>query len=65
MDIPRDFMQGFDKELVQSKLRELGMADIATRLNDLSDEEIKRMIANNPQILKKASEIMKGGNPFK
>ncbi len=58
-------MQGFDKELVQSKLRELGMADIATRLNDLSDEEIKRMIANNPQILKKASEIMKGGNPFK
>ena len=58
-------MQGFDKELVQSKLRELGMADIATRLNDLSDEEIKRMIANNPQRLKKASEIMKGGNPFK
>ena len=58
-------MQGFNKELIQARLRELGMGNIASRLNDLSNEEIEKMIRSNPQILKKASEMMKGGNPFK
>lgn len=58
-------MQGFNKELVQSKLKELGMKDIASKLNNLSNEEIEKMIKTNPAILKKASEMMKGGNPFK
>ena len=64
-DIPNNFMQGFDKKLIQSKLRELGMESIASRLNDMSNAEIERMIRSNPLILKKASEMMKGGNPFK
>ena len=64
-DIPNNFMQGFNKELIQSKLRELGMESIASRLNDMSNAEIEKMIRSNPIILKKASEMMKGGNPFK
>ncbi len=54
-------MKGFDKVLVMNKLRELGMQDIANKLSTLSDKEIERMIRSNPAILKKASEIMKGG----
>ena len=60
-NIPKNFMQGFNKELIQARLRELGMGNIASRLNDLSNEEIEKMIRSNPQILKKASEMMKGG----
>lgn len=58
-------MQGFNKELVKNKLKELGMESIASKLNNLSNDEIEKMIRSNPQILKKASEMMKGGNPFK
>jgi len=54
-------MQGFDKVLVQKKLIQLGMGDIAQKLDSLSEKEIEKMIRSNPQILKKASEIMKGG----
>lgn len=60
-DIPNNFMNGFDKVLVQKKLRELGMGDIARKLDSLSDAEIEKMIRSNPLILKKANEIMKGG----
>ncbi len=60
-DIPNNFMNGFDKVLVQKKLRELGMGDIALRLDSLSEAEIEKMIRTNPLILKKANEIMKGG----
>ena len=54
-------MQGFDKRLVQNKLREIGMGDIANKLDALSEKEIERMIKSNPAILRKAEEIMKGG----
>ncbi len=54
-------MQGFNKRLVQDKLREIGMGDIAKKLDTLSENEIERMIKANPAILKKAQEIMKGG----
>ncbi len=64
-NIPPNFMDGFDKKLVEAKLREMGMEDIASKLNNLSDMEIERMIRSNPAILQKASEILKGGNPFK
>ena len=60
-----NFMEGFDKKLVQSKLREIGMNDIAEKLNNLSKEEIERMIQQNPDILRKATQMMKGGNPFR
>lgn len=54
-------MQGFDKRLVQNKLREIGMEDVARKLDTLSEKEIERMILSNPDILRKASEMMKGG----
>jgi hypothetical protein len=53
-------MQGFDKELVKNKLSELGMHDISKKLSSMSEKEIERMIRSNPDIIKKASEIMKG-----
>ncbi len=56
-----NFMQGFNKRLVQNKLREIGMGDIAKKLDTLSEKEIERMIKSNPAILRKAEEIMKGG----
>jgi len=58
-------MQGFNKQLVQNKLRELGMGELANKLNNLSEQEIEKLIRANPSILRKASEMMKGGNPFK
>ena len=54
-------MKGFDRKLVQGKLNEMGMGDIARKLSTLSDKEIENMIRKNPAILKKASELMKGG----
>ena len=60
-EIPQNFMQGFDKRLVQNKLREIGMEDVAKKLDALSEKEIEKMIRSNPALLKKASEIMKGG----
>lgn len=61
MNIPKNFMQGFDKRLVQNKLREIGMEDVAKKLDSLSEKEIERIILSNPDILRKASEMMKGG----
>ncbi len=64
-NIPKNFMQGFNKELVQRKLKELGMNDIAEKLNSMTESEIEKRVTQNPDVLKKASEILKGGNPFK
>ena len=60
-DIPKNFMQGFDKALVEQKLREMGMKDVAQKLSRLSEEDIKRLVLSNPEVIKKASEIIKGG----
>jgi len=60
-DIPNNFMEGFNKELIQSKLKEMGMGSIADKLDKLSEKEIEKMIRSNPGILKKATDMMKGG----
>ena len=60
-DIPKNFMQGYDKALVEQKLREMGMKDVAQKLSRLSEEDIKRLVLSNPEVIKKASEIIKGG----
>lgn len=60
-EIPNDFMKGFDKPLIQRKLKEMGMQDVANKLDALSEKQIENMIRSNPSILKKASDIMKGG----
>jgi len=54
-------MEGFNKELIQSKLKEMGMGSIADKLDKLSEKEIEKMIRSNPGILKKATDMMKGG----
>ena len=53
-----NFMDGFNKKDVQKKLRELGMGEIADKLEPLSEQMIEKMIRSNPQILKKATEIL-------
>ena len=42
--IPDDFMQGFDKRAVTDKLNEMGLGDVAKKLNTMSFGEfnIKR-----------------------
>ena len=49
-EIPNDFMKGFNKPLILQKLKEIGMGDVA-----------KTMLRANPSILRKATEMMKGG----
>lgn len=55
---PKEFMKNFDKAAVQKKLREIGMGDIAKKLDGLSESDITRLVNSNPQILKKAAEII-------
>ncbi len=54
-------MDGFDKSEVIKKLKEMGMGSIADKLEQMSEKEIERLLISNPQILKKAAEILGGG----
>lgn len=56
-----NFMEGFDKREVQKKLRELGMGNLADKLEPMSNQAIESMLRQNPQILKKALEIFNNG----
>lgn len=58
---PDEVIKNFNKAAVQSKLREIGMGDIAKKLDALSDADIARLINSNPQILKKAEQIINDG----
>lgn len=51
-----------DKSAVEKKLRQMGMKDIADKLNRTSNEEIMKLIQNNPDILKKVNQMMGGDN---
>ncbi len=54
-------MDGFDKKTVLSRLREMGMDTVANKLEPMSKKDIEHLIGKNPEILKKASEILKNG----
>ena len=54
-------MDGFNKGEVLKKLREMGMDSVANKLERMSEKEIERLLISNPQILKKAAEILKNG----
>ena len=60
-EIPNDFMKGFNKPLILQKLKEIGMDDVAKKLDALSETQIETMLRANPSILRKAAEMMKGG----
>ena len=53
-------MSSMDKDAVEKKLRKMGMRDIADRLSRTSNDEIMRMVQNNPEILKKLNQLMGG-----
>lgn len=55
---PNDFMKNFNKQEVMKKLNEIGMSDAAKKLSALNENDIARLINSNPQILKKAAEII-------
>lgn len=59
--IPKIPTSGFDKKEVQKRLKELGLDSLAEKLESMSNETIENMIKQNPQIIKKASEILNGG----
>ena len=50
-----------DKAAVEKRLRQMGMKDIADKLNRTSNEEIIKMLQNNPEVIKKVNQIMGGG----
>lgn len=54
-------MDGFDKRAVLKRLREMGIDAVANKLEPMSEKDIERLIGKNPEILKKASEILKNG----
>ena len=60
-EIPNDIMKGFNKPLIMQKLREIGMGDVAKKLDSLSETQIETMLRANPSILRTATEMMKGG----
>ena len=51
-----------DRNAVEKKLRQMGMRDIADKLSRTSNEEIMRMLQNNPDIIKRINQIMGGGS---
>lgn len=53
---------GMDKNAVERRLRQMGMKDIADKLSCTSNEEIMKMLRNNPDIIKRVNQIMGGGN---
>ena len=46
-------LNGIDRNAVENKLRLMGMKDIADKLSRTSNEEIMKMLQNNPDIIKK------------
>jgi arsenate reductase-like glutaredoxin family protein len=50
-----------DKTAVEKRLRQMGMKDIADKLSRTSNEEIIKMLQNNPEVIKKVIQIMGGG----
>ena len=53
-------IRNVDKAAVESKLREMGMGDIADKLNHTDSEEIIRMLRANPEVLIKVNQMMGG-----
>ena len=49
-----------DRNAVEKKLRQMGMRDIADKLSRTSNEEILRLLHNNPDIIKRINQIMGG-----
>ncbi len=49
-----------DRTAVEKKLREMGYGDIATKLTQTSNEEILKMLAKNPDIIKRINQMMGG-----
>ena len=55
-------MKSIDRSAVEKKLRQMGMKDVADKLSRTSNEEILRMLAANPDIIKRINQIMGGEN---
>lgn len=53
-------IRNVDKAAVESKLREMGMGDIADKLKRTDSEEIIRMLRANPDVLRKVNQMMGG-----
>ncbi len=64
MNISREELErqikGIDKNAVEKKLRQMGYGDVANKLNKTSNEEILKMLAKNPDILKRLNQMMGG-----
>lgn len=48
-----------DKKMAIEKLRSMGLGSVAERLKNTSDDELLKMISNNPALLKKLNDFLK------
>lgn len=52
-------VSGIDKNAVLKKLTDMGFKSVADKYRNISDEELMRMLASNPDILKKLKMLLK------
>lgn len=52
-------ISGIDKNAVLRKLDAMGFKSVADKYRGISDEELMKMLANNPDILKKLKMLLK------
>ncbi len=52
-------VENIDKNEVMQKLRSMGLGGIADKYANTSDEDIMRLLAKNPDILKKIKGLLK------
>ena len=52
-------MANIDKNAVLKKLKDMGFKSIADKYANISDGELMKMLANNPDILKKLKMLLK------
>lgn len=55
----RKQVENIDKNQVMKKLRSMGLGSIADKYANTSDEDIMKLLASNPDILRKIKGLLK------
>lgn len=52
-------LRSVDRNQAMNKLRAMGLGNVADRLKNVSDEELMKMVSQNPALLKKINSFLK------
>ena len=55
----RKTLKSVNKGEAIAKLKSMGLSGVAQKLSDMSDDELVKIVANNPEILKKINDYLK------